>query len=229
MVVEADPPYVLPPRHPLGKGIDIDIDIAEAALRLGGGPKLVLQYVPFRRALVMLERGEADLTVALRRTPERERFLSFSRPYGEEVRHQFLRSADSSVRVRSLDDLRGLRVGVVRGFAYPPALAAALGQPASQATSKPALLRMLAAGHVDLAVMNAVVADWLMSELELGTLRAEPFELRSGAPTQMAFSRRPAALAALAQLNQGLAQLEKSGWARFEARYLRDGRPLLIR
>jgi polar amino acid transport system substrate-binding protein len=166
--------------------------------------------------------------VALRRTPERERFLSFSRPYGEEVRHQFLCAASSPLRLRALEDLRGLRVGLVRGFAYPPALSAALGPLdswASWASSKAALLRMLAAGHVDVAVMNAVVADWLQNELQLErTLRVEPLVLRSGTATQMAFSRRPAALAALAAMNQGLAQLERSGWARFEARYLRTDR-----
>lgn len=226
MVAEVDPPYVLPARHPLGKGIDIDL--AEEALRLGAGPSLRLQLVPFRRALAMLERQEADLTVALRRTPERERFLNFSRTYGEEVKHQFLCSTDSRVQLRRLQDLRGLRVGLVRGFAYPPALAATLGPPeawASWANSKEALLRMVAAGHVDVGVMNAVVADWLRAELQLeSVLRVEALELRSGTATQMAFSRRPAALAALAAMDRGLAQLERSGWARFQARYQRTDR-----
>ncbi|MBH9551664.1 substrate-binding periplasmic protein [Inhella gelatinilytica] len=219
LVADVDPPFVMPAGHALGPGIDIDI--AQTALRLGGGPPISVEILPFRRTLLMLERGEADFTVGLRRTPEREQLLSFSRAYGTEVRHQFLVRGASGVRVRTLQELQGRQVGLVRGFAYPPALLAAVGSGATWGPNRPALLRMLEAGHVEVVAMTAVVATWLLQELSLTeALRIERFELPSGTGTHMAFARTPAAVSGLEALNRGLEALHKRGWERFHAPYL---------
>lgn len=207
----------------MGEGIDIDI--ARAALRQFGGPELSVQRVPFRRALAMLKLGEADLTVGLGRTPEREELLAFSRPYGNEVWYQFLGAKALAPRVQSLDDLHELHVGVVQGHSLPASLEAALRGRVSRVTSREALLRMAAAGHVDLAVMERMTGRWLQLELGLqDRLRAEAFELRSGGAPHMGFSRRSAeAMAALPLMDRGIERLAAKGWARFEERYL--GRP----
>ena len=207
MAVEVDPPYVLPNAEPLGAGIDIDI--ARQALALGHGPDFQVQLLPFRRALILLESGQADLTLGLGITPERERYLAFSQPYGGEVRHQFIAAAGSRVNVRALSDLRGLRVGLVRGYAYPEGVLSTVGEPASWASTKASLLRMVVARRVDVAVMEAQAALWWASELGLqAALQAQPFEVRSPSGAHFAFSRAsPAAMAALAAMNRGLARL----------------------
>lgn len=220
LVAEPEPPYVLPLGHPLGEGIDIDI--ARAALRQGGGPDFDVQLVPFRRAMAMLEQGAADLTVGLGRTPEREQVLAFSQPYGNEVWYQFLRAATRPARVKGLEDLRDLHIGAVRGHSLPAVLEAALGPRVSRVTSREALLRMASAGHVDLAVMERVTVRWLLQEMGLqAQLRAEPFELRSGGAPHIGFSRRSAdAMAALAPMNRGIERLAAGGWSAFEEPYL---------
>jgi len=220
LVAAIDAPYVLPPGHALGEGVDVDI--ARAALRLGGGLELRLERVPFRRALALLEWGEADLTLGLANTPERARYLAFSRPYGHESWYVFLRASAAATRVRGLNDLRALRVGLVRGFAYPAALQAALGtSPPTLATSREALLRMAAVGHVDVAVAERLTANWLLRELGLErALQIENFLLRGGGSPLMGLSRRSVpAMAALDAMNRGLARLETGGWSRFEAPY----------
>jgi polar amino acid transport system substrate-binding protein len=205
LVAEVDPPYVLPGHEPLGAGIDIDI--ARQALALGQGPDFRVQLLPFRRALILLENGQADLTLGLGITPERERYLAFSQPYGGEVRHQFISATGSRVRVRALDDLRSLRVGLVRGYAYPEGVMRTIGQPASWASSKSALLRMVVAQRIDVAVMEAQAARWVAGELGLqAALQAQPFEIRSASGAHFAFSRAsPAAMAARAAMDRGLA------------------------
>lgn len=221
MPVAVLPPYVLEPGHPAGDGIDIDITRAALA---GSAYRLRVERLPWRRVLAQLEAGEADLTTATRDTPERRRFLGFSRGYGAPVQHDFYALRERGPLVRRLDDLRSLRVGVVAGFAFPPTLQAGLGGQLDEALNLSTLLRMVAAGRIDVAVVNNLPGRWLVDELALGQqLARQPYHHHSGDQTHMAVSlRRPGSAQLLAQLNQGLQQLARQGaWSRFEAPYLK--------
>ena len=226
LVTDPQPPESLPPGHPLGAGIDIDI--VRQALVEAGGPALDVVYLPWRRALAELETGQADLAPGVRRTPERERFLAFSRPYGTPVRHLVVSGRGVTRAVRQLDDLRGLRVGVVRGYAYPPALLAAAGDSMVPVNDKKALLRMVAAGRFDAALINSSTGVWMLQELGLReSVRVHPLVFGEGRQTQFAVSRQSARRdQVLAWLNQGLAKLQRGGWERFERRYLQELPPV---
>lgn len=223
LAVSTLPPYVLEAGHPAGDGIDVDI--AREALRLGGGYRLRVERLPWRRVLAMLEQGEADLTAAARETPERRQFLGFSRGYGGTVQHDFYMRRERGTAIRKLADLASLHVGVVAGFAFPPPLQAALGGQLDQAISLPTLLRMVAARRVDVAVVNHLPGRWLLQELGLADqLLRQPFSHDSGDQTHMAVSRvKPDQEAILAALDRGLAMLARApgGWARFETPYLK--------
>ncbi len=207
MAVEVDPPYVLPGSEPMGAGIDIEL--ARQALALGGGPDFRVQLMPFRRVLALLESGQADLSLGMGRTPERERYMAYSQPYGGEVRHLFISAITSPIAVRTLDDVRGLRVGLVRGYVYPAPVLAAVGTPSSWASSRETLLRMVVAQRVDLAVMEAQAYRRVAQAQGLAAaLRVQPFESRSPSGTHFVFSRAsPAAMAALEAMNRGLVRM----------------------
>jgi len=219
VVADIEPPFVLKPQHAMGAGMDVDI--AREALQLGGGPGIELEIVPFRRGLIMVEQGDADLTLGLVKTPDREPSLAFSRPYGHAPTLQFLSATQGPAMVQRLADLRSLRVGLLLGAKHPAALQAALGATPSYINSRTSLLRMAAVGRLDVVVMERLTARWLMRELQLDQqLKAQPFELPWGSSPCMAFSRKSAAgMAALAPMNRGLEMLEQSGWAQFEKRY----------
>lgn len=223
LAVATLPPYVLEAGHAAGDGIDVDI--AREALRLGGGYRLRVERLPWRRVLAMMELGEADFTAAVRDTPERRRFLAFSRGYGATVQHDFYALRERGPLVRQLEDLAGLRVGVVAGFAFPPPLQAALRGSVEQAINLPTLMRMVAARRIDVAVVNHLPGRWLLQELQLGDrLQRQPFSHDSGDLTHMAVSRaRPGHLELLAALDRGLALLARApgGWTRFETPYLK--------
>lgn len=222
MPVASLPPYVLDAGHPAGDGIDIDI--TRAALALVGDYRLRVERLPWRRVLAQLEAGEADLTVAARDTPERRRFLAFSRGYGANVEHDFFALRERGALVRRLEDLRGLRVGVVAGFAFPTPLQAALGGDIEQALNLPILLRMVAAQRIDVAVVNSLPGRWLVQELGLTQrLARQAYSHDSGDQTHLAVARHRAGSAQLlAELNRGLSLLARQGpWSRFEAPYLR--------
>jgi polar amino acid transport system substrate-binding protein len=222
MVSDAATPHVMPAGHPLGEGIDVDI--ARQALASQGVTGLQLQILPWRRALAQLERGEADFAPAMRRTPEREAFLAFSRPYGTSVQHLLLSRAGMPLAVRSLRDLQGLRIGVVQGYAYPAQVVQAVGPRLVRVNDQVALLRMAAAGRFDAALISALAGIWMVHELGLAdALRHHPLVVDEGRQTQFAVSRRsPHAQALLSALDRGLAKFDAAAWQRFERPYLKS-------
>lgn len=221
MVTAAAEPFILPPGHPLGEGIDIDL--AREALQRGGGYRLKVEHVPWRRVLVMLQAGQADLSAGVHVTPERRQFLAFSQGYGGPVRFGFYARQDSGIRIQRLADLAGRRLGLMAGAVFPEALQAAMTGPVETTVDLHGQMRMLAAGRVEVVVGNELPARWLVKTQAYGApLQRQPLTFDSGAPTQMAFSRqRPGHEAALAAMNRGLALLARENrWAALERRYL---------
>lgn len=221
LVSDPEPPFVLPEGHPLGEGIDIDI--AREALRLGGGYQLEVQRMPWNRALNLLERGEVDLCPGLSVTPERREFLAFSESYGKPVRQEIVTRRDAGIQLTQLSELAPLRLGLVKGYAYPAKLSAQFGPRVEFGLSLAAVLRMLAAGHVDAVLTDEVSARWLLRELGFErVLRRQTLGIDGGEVSHMGFSmRRPGFQDALAAMNRGLQLLSRApGWARFEAPYL---------
>ncbi len=203
------PPYVFEPGHAAGAGLDIDI--AREALQRGGGWTLQVSVLPWRRALLMLEHGQADFAPSVRITPERRRFLNFTQSYGGHVRHAVYTRADSGLAVKRLADLEGLSVGLAAGFELPPALHAALTGPRERATDATAVLRMLLAKRVQAVVLNELPAQWLVRERGWGAeVQAQPLVFDSGDQTQMGFSlRSPRLSEGLAAANRGLASMAR--------------------
>lgn len=226
MVSDEIAPYVMASAG--GEPRGIDVDIARKALASQGGPPLQVSLLPWRRALQQLEAGEADFAPSVRRTPEREAFLAFSNPYGASVRHRLVSAPQLGRRVRGVQDLQGLSIGLVKGYVYPELLSRVAGLRQVIVNDKPALLRMVAAGRFDVAAITELTGAWLVHELGLAEqLRVHPFVMSEGRQTQFAFSRRsPQALEALAQLNRGLSRFSAADWPRFEKPYLRPLTPI---
>lgn len=216
------PPYTLPEGEALGPGIDVDY--ARAALRAAGSDYEVdVQRVPWRRALQMLELGEADFTTSVHITEERSRYLAFTDTYGATVRHYFFSRRAEGLKLQRLEELAAYRVGVVAGHAFPEALTAALGSRLERAKDLPTLLRMLDAQRVQIAVGTDLPITWTLRELGLqAKLEQQPLVHDSGRRTQMGFARaRPGHEQALEAMNRGLRLLARGdSWKRLEARYL---------
>ena len=73
-------------------------------------------------ALDAVRRGDADLLGTLTKTPEREAYLQFSTPYMSVPYALFIR--DGGPHIRDLNDMEGLRLGVVDGYGVLSWLAA---------------------------------------------------------------------------------------------------------
>lgn len=102
-------------------GSDADI-LKEATLQ--SGCKLTFVEMPWTRTLLGVERGTVDVAIGAKFTKERAKFAHYSIPY-KVIQHWLYTIADRHDEISSLSDLflGGKKLGVVRGWGYPPEIA----------------------------------------------------------------------------------------------------------
>jgi polar amino acid transport system substrate-binding protein len=134
------------------------------------GQEVSFEAVPPNRSWTMIVRGERDGMLAILRSSERERICSFpDEPLSQNRWVLFVRTADiGSLKFSSNEDLVGhevaIRESVPPGSLEHPELSPELWTFLSEhhnmveTKGTPESLRMLAAGHVDYAVLNLSLA-----------------------------------------------------------------------
>lgn len=119
MVADHWPPYVdegLP-----GRGLAIDL-VTTAFSRAGYDTRLTQDN--WSRALEGARIGVYDIVANIWYTDDRARDLDYSEPYlANDIR--LIKRKGSDIRYDRLDDLKGLLIGVVKGYAYPKDFASA--------------------------------------------------------------------------------------------------------
>ncbi len=213
VVGSADPPYrVFGPGGAGGLYYEL---LNEAAGRLGWP----LQYreVPSARALRMMEVGEADLMMGPLRLPERERYLVYCQvPLPVEDKAFYTRPG--AAPVRSLLDLRGLRIAVQRGKRYGAGFDTDPHLLRHEVGDYRAALEMVARGRVDVAVLPERQGDLLLREAALGLVK-QPWRLPGEQP-HVVLSRRSPWLSRQAELEQAFQAMHRDGrWQAIVARY----------
>lgn len=213
------PPFVNPAGDPQGEGIDIEI-AREALAR--AGYEVEVRLVPWKRALFMLERGEADVTTTISKNGDRDRFLAWTNGYRTSVRYHFYTRSDASFTVQKLEDLDGHVLGLTTGFFYPSKLTERNQQTVRTGGSLSATVQMLHAGRTEVIIVNGLAGAWEIQRLKLAQeLRLQPFTYSSDSPTYMAFSRARGRTKALEDLNAALAAMAKDGTiAKIEKKYV---------
>ena len=213
------PPFVNPAGHPQGEGIDIEI-AREALSR--AGYEVEVRLVPWKRALSMLEQGEADLTTTISKNGDRDRFLAWTNGYRHSVRYHFYTRSDAPFSVQRLEDLDGHVLGVTTGFFYPPKLTERSRQTIHTGGSLSATVQMLHAGRTEIIIVNGLAGAWEIQRLKLAQdLRLQPFTYSSDSPTYMAFSKARGKTKALEAMNNALAAMAKDGTiSRIEKKYV---------
>lgn len=136
------------------RGVHIDL-IQAAADRLG--VSLVFRSYPWKRAMIMLQRGEADAITYMGKTPEREQFGIFVEGNILSLTHNgFFTLKEQAGKITYSGDLQTLRdhtIGAIRGRAYYAEFdQAKFLQKDDGAVDEEALLKKLITGRVDLAI-----------------------------------------------------------------------------
>ncbi len=217
------PPLVNPQGHASGEGVDIEI--AREALRRGGyAGTIEIEWVPWKRALFMLERGTADFTTTVNYSPERDRFLRWSLSYRAGKNYHFYTRVGSGLKLEKLQDLRGLRLAVGAGYIYPKAVLEQADGRVEYARDVGTAVQLVERERADVVVVTALVGLWEVSHLGLvSRLERQPLQHFNPEPTFMAFSKNsPRSMAALAAMDAGLASMQRDGSiTRIEKRYVR--------
>ncbi|WP_164882483.1 substrate-binding periplasmic protein [Paenirhodobacter populi] len=196
------------------RGIDVEI-LDRAADALGVG----LDYVPlpWRRALLAFDTSNDDALFQLTPTEERARKWLMVGPIRNTVIVPVVR-ADSPFtdrlrpeRLYRLEDLRGRRVGVVRGFTYYEAFDRADYFIRESSIDERVSLRKLLLGRVDVAIMGRANARHVIRSLgmekELRVLATPLF--REG--RYIAFHRNAIGLGRGGRLQRELDRLHADG------------------
>ena len=222
------PPLVNPQGHASGEGIDIEI--AREALKRGGyAGAIEVQWVPWKRALFMLERGLADFTTTVNHSAERDRFLRWSVSYRAGKHYDFYTRHGSGLKVERLQDLSGLRLALSAGYIYPQAVLDQVNGRVEYARDVGAAVQLVEHERADVVIVTTLVGLWEVRHLGLvNRLDRQPLQHFNPEPTFMGFSKNsPRSAAALAAMDAGLASMQRDGSiARIEKRYA--GPPLPV-
>lgn len=116
-------------RSPAGTPQGLDVELLELVAQ-AAGERLQWSRRPWARQVPDIAQGELDLMSSATHTPERLAFGEFTQPYRNE-RIALLSLAGSTHLPRRLSDLKGraVKVGVIRGVAFPLAVRRQLEDP----------------------------------------------------------------------------------------------------
>lgn len=213
VVGSADPPYrVFAPEGATGLYFDL---LREAARRLGW--PLSFQEVPSARAFKMMEAGEADVMLGPLMTPERQRFLSYTRIQLPAEDKAFYARPEAAP-VRRLRDLEGRLIAVQRGKRYGSAFDGLTSLRLLEVNDYRVALEMVALGRVDLAVLPERQAEWLLRQRPLPLLK-QALRL-PGESGFLVLSSRSPWRPRQAELEQAFQSLHEDGsWRRMVSAY----------
>ncbi|MEL0169729.1 MAG: transporter substrate-binding domain-containing protein [Pseudomonadaceae bacterium] len=207
VVSEPWPPYVFLEE---GKLRGIDFEVSDKLLReLGYQPQW--RMMPWKRAQHEVLSGKADAILDISANPERVTQYHFpAEPLSLSETVLFYRNSHP-FPYNTLDNLRGLRIGVSAGYIYanPDFMQASFFQ-RELAPSIEANLLMLQHGRVDMSVVNRRAGLYTLHRLGLSDqISFNPEPLSSG-PVYLAFQRRPAMAVLAKRFSDALIQFKQT-------------------
>lgn len=216
------PPFQRPGANGGPQGLDIELlELLAAA----AGERLQWLRRPWARQMADAAQGELDLIPSATPTPERLGFAEFTQPYRNE--RVALLGLVGSMPLHRLADLKGrpVKIGFIRGVAFPVAVRRELEDPELQR-----LLQPLYANDLTLSALRGRRVDYVIDDPATLLHRAvrepgEPLEVvleLAVAPVHLLVARRALEHRPdlIARLNQGLQRArQQPEWGQALARY----------
>jgi polar amino acid transport system substrate-binding protein len=137
-----------------GQVIGMDVDTVTEFCR---NQKITQEFkaYPLKRALEMMKEGEAHGIFTIFRSPEREEFMQFPDTPINTVKTIIIGLQGSDIKIKSMDDLRHIRLGVIEGHKYGPLFDQYEGLNKHPVRNKEILIRLLTAGNRVDAIINS--------------------------------------------------------------------------
>ncbi|WP_419737350.1 substrate-binding periplasmic protein [Pseudomonas sp. COR18] len=163
IVTEPWAPYVYE-ENGQAKGLDYETT-AIVFQRLG--IEVEWQFLPWKRCLAMLEQGQADGALDIFHSSQRDDKLLYPDEALSEVEFVLFYAKAHPHPFSSLDDLRGLTVGVSPGYQYSPQFNESRLFRHEPAPSHESNFGKLALGRIDLVITDRRVGQHVLDELNL--------------------------------------------------------------
>lgn len=196
----------------------LDVDLLEAIANHAG---ITVQWLeaPWKRQLLMIENGTLDVAVSASFTEQREQYAHFSTPYRREEPVLFVPEGQvDNHEFATLDALLGasdFKLGVARGYVYSPdweqRIAAGVTCQIIEATTEEHLVRILAAGRIDGALLDRFSGSHMINQLNAADQTDRHPLVASSVPIHVMASRLAVDDATLARLNAAITALEDDG------------------
>ncbi|MBU6953063.1 ABC transporter substrate-binding protein [Hahella sp. HN01] len=224
------PPYVSPQLKHYGVTARIVKEAFEAA-----GDKVVFQFFPWKRTLLMSEEGLADASFPWSHKPEREAHHYYSDSIGR-YGYVFFHLKTTSFEWRELSDLRSLKVGGTNSYNYGEDFVSASKDGLFEIEwvhSDELNWRKLLAGRLDIFPSDveagyAELRDLFPAE-QANRVTHHPHPLKPLTTMHLLFSmEKPESVERLKRFNAGLQQLHAEGKIEQYLRESREGQYRLV-
>jgi len=139
------------------KDSGFEIETVKAVIgKMGLGSKF--EQLPWKRCLMTMENGQADVLVSALKTPEREKFLYYPDEFISLSKTVFFTKKGSPIQFDgSLENLKNYTIGIIRGFSYGDAFDKAVYLKKDELNNTDILVRVVSVGRNDLGAENLAV------------------------------------------------------------------------
>ncbi|WP_088210834.1 substrate-binding periplasmic protein [Shewanella sp. Shew256] len=171
-----------------------------------------VKFYPFARAALLVKTGQADGIIGLWYRKEREQWAHYSDPI-QAVQIVFYKRKDNPLSFSQLTELKPFTIGIGRGYANPPEIAAA-GLTTEEGNSDEMNLKKLFLKRIDLVLIGHNLAEYLTKQH--GDEYTDAFE-QVGDPIATEVFHLGVSLAVsdqttlVAEFNKGLESMKKDG------------------
>lgn len=203
------PPYRMfengPPRG-------VFIEILEAVLQ-EANLKSRYQILPFKRCLVDLKTGKADLFIGLFYRPERETHVIYLKPtIAPSVTKVFYLNKDRARHIQKWDDLYQLKIGIRAGYKHHPDFDTDQMIQKFGVTTEEQSFHMLALNRIDAVLITEETGVYIMDKLGYADrLASAPLRLEKDNPAYIVMSRKSRLKPKIKTLETAIAKIVANG------------------
>lgn len=148
------------------------------------------QVMPFKRCLLSLKNGGADIFMGILRRPEREVYMHYVEPpYKQYSSKAFFLTKGKAHLLRRYEDLYSLRVGVRRGFNYFPKFDTDKKIYKEEANTNEQNLLKLKMGRIEALLITEMTGEYLIAMHGYDFEKA-PFKYSQKNPAYLVISRK---------------------------------------
>ena len=205
------PPYsdIAEDGQPFGMDLEISTAVSQQA-----GIEIVTINCPLARCLQFMKDGEADLTLGLIKTDERESFMSYVHPpyYTIAPAFAFYKRKGSDVSLKDYSGLRHFTIAVTRGGVYFSKFDQDQSLRKVESLSIDKQLNLLTKDRVDLVIGVESTLDFTISSMGLEEkVSKTAFRAYSPISAYMAVSRKSGLQKKIPELSEAILSLKQTG------------------